>query len=383
MVRLGEKQSVAVSSRVRSALQGNNISQELIRNTLAKFDVKGRAANNTFNLNLNAFAEWDVTYARVLTEEGPHFLKAGVTVKRLMEAGSAYLQAKTVDYEIIDKATAVNDTTVRLHNLDATFGYSNPDAFDDLDAKTAAKWLTSGGAPGTGWGADFGVVYEYRPDAEQYRYRDAKGKEHADHGRNKYHFRVSAAITDLGSIRYDKQAVAYNATKVRNLGVSESDINGGNIGNFYQRVSDIVRAQQQAKEDHFRAGLPTALNVDVDYHVGWKLYANAAVSQGLRGRYAVGMRTFSYVAFTPRFETRWLELAAPFSLINNYRIPAYGLAARLGPLTVGTNNLPALFSSSNPYGANVFAELSLLTWASKSHKNRPAKPARAPKAPKS
>jgi hypothetical protein len=367
LLRFNAKHSIAVSTRVRAAMQGNNVSRELIRNAVDEFENGGRFTDNKLNLNLNAFAEWNLTYGRVVFNEGPHFLKTGITVKRLMGAGSAYLQAKSMDLEVAAPGAAT-DSTVRIRNLDGTFGYSNPQAFDEFDTDQAGRWLRGQDTPGSGWGADIGFVYEYRPDGDTYRYRDATGVEKVDHGRNKYRYRLAVAITDIGGIRYRDQAVAYNKIKVANLGVNDNDVNGIDLDNFNERIERILRARDLAKDTRFVAGLPTALNVDFDYHVGGKIYANAAVSQGLRGRYAIGMRHLSYAALTPRLETRWLEIAAPVSLVNNYQMFAYGLMLRLGPLTVGSNNLQALFEKSSPYGTNAYAELSLLSWANKRHK---------------
>lgn len=382
LVSLGNKHSIALSTRVRTALQGNQVSAELLRNAVEEFETGGRFDGNAFNINMNAFAEWNLTYGRVVLSEGPHFLKAGLTVKRLMGAGSAYLQAESLDLEVAPPST-VTDTTVRIRSLDGAFGYSNSAAFDDLDLDRASEWLRGKNAPGSGWGADIGFVYEYRPNEDKYHYRDAKGVERVDNGRNKYVYRLSVAITDIGGIGYRDQAVAYNNLKANNLGISDEDVSDIELDNFDTQISRILRTQDLGKEDKFVASLPTALNVDFDYHVGGKFYANAAISQGLRGRYAVGMRHFSYAALTPRLETRWLEIATPLSLANNYQQFAYGLMVRVGPLTVGSNNLSALFKGSDFYGTNAYAELSLINWANKRYKGpkkeKAPKPAKAVK----
>jgi hypothetical protein len=383
LISLGNKHSIALSTRVRTALQGNNVSPELLRNTVDEFETGGLFNNNTLNLNLNAFAEWNLTYGRVVLNKGPHFLKAGLTVKRLMGAGSAYLQAESLDLEVAPPATAT-DTTVRIRRLDGAFGYSNPEAFSDVDVDRASQWLRGKNAPGSGWGADIGFVYEYRPDEAQYHYRDAKGVDRTDNGRNKYLYRLSVAVTDIGGIGYRDQAVVYKELKANNLGISDEDASNIDLDNFDTQISRILRTQNLGKDDRFVASLPTALNVDFDYHVWGKFYANAAVSQGLRGRYAVGMRHFSYAALTPRLETRWLEIATPLSLVNNYQQFAYGLMVRLGPLTVGSNNVSALFKGSDFYGTNAYAELSLINWANKRQKGpkkvKTPKPAKTVKA---
>ncbi|WP_262922972.1 DUF5723 family protein [Hymenobacter cellulosilyticus] len=138
---------------------------------------------------------------------------------------------------------------------------------------------------------------------------------------------------------------------------------GIDLDNYEARLNKILRTQKQQRENQFVAGVPTTLNVDVDYHLYKWLYANAAVSQSLRGKYAVGMRSFSFASLTPRIESKWLEVATPITMANAYQTFNYGLMVRLGPLVIGSNDLSAYFASSNPYGFNGYAEISLLQLA--------------------
>ncbi len=373
LLSLGPKNGFALSTRVRTALQGNNIAGDFLQAAVDEFELPNRLKDNSFNLNLNGFAELDATYGRVLLEKEQHFLKGGITVKLLRGIGSAHLQAKNADIEVVPEAAQVGDTIIRLNSYTGSFAYSNPNAFNDIDVQTAAKWLTSGGSPGSGWGADLGVVYEYRPDAGQSGGLGLQRGTGPDQGRNKYKYRISVAVTDIGSIRYREQAVAFQNINLRNVGVSEADLSGLTADNVDTKINHILRTQKFDRENQFRAGLPTALNIDVDYKLKGVFYANVAVSHGLRTRFAPGMRHFSYAALTPRMETRWLELATPISLSNNYQTLAYGAMVRFGPLTVGSNNIAGLFESSEPYGANVYAEFSLLAWAHSKRKNKAAK----------
>ncbi|GAA3997973.1 hypothetical protein GCM10022408_05870 [Hymenobacter fastidiosus] len=379
MVRLSPKRGVAFSTRVRSAMQGNEVSENLIRTAVDKFKMRGRSTDNTFNLNMNLFAEWNATYGQVVVDNDQHFLKAGLTVKRLIGFGSAYLQSSRADYEIVERTAATGDSTFRLNSLEASFGYSNAQAFDNLTLERTVDLLTARGAPGAGWGADIGVVYENRPNAGQYRYIDKKGVERIDHSRNKYRYRLSASVTDLGSILYDKEATAFNNIRATNASVSEADLEGIDFDNFDARFDRILRTQTHTRTTEFRAGLPTALNLDLDYCLRPHLYANVSVSQGLRGRYAIGMRSFSFAALTPRFESNWLEVAAPISLINGYQTLAYGLMLRLGAITIGSNDLSPVFSSSNPYGVNGYFQVAL-SLANRGARLKKHGPARLPNA---
>jgi hypothetical protein len=374
LLRLNARNTIAVSTRARMALQGNNVSSELIEDAENEFAVRKTSKGNTFNLNLNAFAEWNFSYGRVVFDHDKHFLKAGITVKRLSGIGSGYLQSRVLDYEVVPKSAANGDSTLHIKQLEGGFGYSNPDAFRDLDSDKALDWVKSGGKAGGGWGGDIGVVYEYRPDYDKYTYTNKAGTEKIDHSRSKYKYRVSAAITDIGAIRYRTNSVAYDPITTSRLNISEEDPKGIDGGNFDNKMDRFLQTWRYRKQTSFSAGLPMALNLDFDYHFWGRLYVNAAVSQGLRGKYAVGMRTFSYASLAPRLETKFLELSVPMSLANGYRTFTYGLLARVGPLAFGSNNIGALLGGGRPSGANAYVEFSLLNIGNKRHKaKKPAK----------
>lgn len=386
LLRLNARNTVALSSRVRVAVQANAVSPEFISNAMGGFDQRAEVRNQTLNLNLNALAEWNLSYGRVLLEGQRHFVKVGATVRRINGLATAYLQTRKLDYSVTPQTAASGDTTVRLQRLEGAFGYVNPDVFDDFDAATAGRWLKPGKAPGSGWGVDVGVVYELRPQPDGFRYLDKQGRSKVDHSRNKYRLRLAAAITDVGSVRY-KQAVHYAAINAANVGVSEADIDGLDLDNFDARLNRILRTTRFPRSTGLRTKLPTALHLDADYHLAGKLYVNAAISQSLSGRYAVGMRAFSAASVTPRLETKWLELAPSLLLLNNYRSLAPGLSLRVGPLLLGSNDLSTLLWKRQRYGANAYVQLSLLNIGNARHKLKPKtatpRPAVAPAPPAS
>ncbi|GAB3830039.1 DUF5723 family protein [Hymenobacter jeollabukensis] len=359
LLRLNARNTVAVSSRVRTSIQVNAASPEFIRNAVDGFEQRADVRNQTLNLNLNAIAEWNVGYGRVVLDQGRHFLKAGATVRRVSGIASAYLQSKALDYEVVARTASTGDSTLHLKRLDAAFGYSNLDAFDNFDAGQALRWLKPGNGNGAGWGLDVGVVYELRPQTEQYNYVDKKGRNRVDHSRNKYRLRLAAALTDMGSVRY-AQAMNYARIQATNLKVSEADVEGIDLDNLDERMNRVLRTVRYPRTTVLKAKLPTALHLDVDYRLAGKLYVNAAINQGMTGRYAVGMRTFSTATVSPRLETKWLEIAPSVALLNNYRTVATGMSLRMGPLLIGSNDLSSLFASADPYGASVYMQFSLL-----------------------
>ncbi len=178
----------------------------------------------------------------------------------------------------------------------------------------------------------------------------------------KYKYRVSFNLTDIGGVRYQNptlvSSVQINATdKFLNL----KDFDAAGYTEEYAAVlNNALGVQPNDLKTSFRSGLPTAFNLNMDYQLASKLYLNALWVQNLRGTNTVAMRQNSLLALTPRLETKGLELALPISLQNNYRVLALGGFVKLGPLFVGSDNLGGLFNVGHAYGANVYAGLSVL-----------------------
>ncbi|HEX8530210.1 MAG TPA: DUF5723 family protein, partial [Cytophagales bacterium] len=213
MLKLSPKHSIALTGRTRFIGNVHNVSSQLIDNIENgdKVDYQNKPFNNsTGSLNVNVFAETGLTYARVILNNDRHFLKGGLTVKRLSGLYSAYAHLKTLDYTVSENANG--DFNVKANNLDLQYGYSRMD-FDDLDENELQDALTFK-APGNGWGFDVGLTYEFRPDIDKYRYT-MNGKEKLDNRKNKYKYRVGFALMDLGGIKYAQaqHVRAYNIVR--------------------------------------------------------------------------------------------------------------------------------------------------------------------------
>ncbi|MBC7922343.1 MAG: OmpA family protein [Ferruginibacter sp.] len=363
-LKLTPKSSLALTTRLRSAFQANNVSENVAGLLKTGIDdpslLNTLNADNRFAVNTNAFAEVGFTYARVVLDRETHFLKAGATVKRLVGVYSGHLINRGASYRIERDPTDPSQSLVRIDNFSAQYGYVEQDAYDTDRNPVGLDWLTGNGAPGAGWGFDLGFTYEYRPEMDKYHYT-MDGEDRVDAGKNKYKYRVGVALTDMGGIRYR------NPTYVRSYDVTRNDRTIDPNEFAEADDADEVRAvlerqlglQNLPYETSFRSGLPTAFNVNFDYRLTGKLYANLTWIGGLRGKEAVAMRQNAGLALTPRLEMKWLELAFPLSLMNNYRTFALGAAVKLGPVFVGSDNLGGLFNLGTPYGANVYAGVAI------------------------
>lgn len=355
MLKLSPKHSFAVASRFRTSIQGNNIAEDIFK--VIKYGAGSEAMQNVynnshFNFNVNSFLETGITYGRVLIDQDKHFIKGGVTVKRLTGVYSAHLINKELGYTI--KEDAEGNPMLEIQRLNMQMGYSRGNF--EIDPQ---ETLFNRNAPGKGWGMDIGFTYEYRPDIEDYRYT-MDGKERLDNRKNKYKYRVGVALMDMGGIKYNDSGLSrsYNISR-QNVVISAEDIENSNIDDIDELLIDVLDIKPSEQSSFFRSGLPTALHLNLDYRIADRLYVNTTILQGLRGRHGLGMRQNAMLAVVPRIEMKWLELSFPLSLVNNYSSFTFGTMVKIGPLFVGSDNISGLVGMGKPFGTNVYAGMAI------------------------
>ena len=108
----------------------------------------------------------------------------------------------------------------------------------------------------------------------------------------------------------------------------------------------------------YTVGAATALSVQFDYQVLPQFFVNASLMQRMPifGQYKLGRINQFMVA--PRFQTFWAEIGLPLSLLE-YRYPQVGLAARIGPVSFGTDRLGELFGLKRVRGLDAYVSVDL------------------------
>ena len=359
MLSLGPRQGVAFTNRVRAFGQVSDVSAPLARlayNGFGDADALGIArqlgTDNSFTLSTGAYHEFALAYARALSAANTtHFWKAGVGVKYLVGLGGGYLRNNGTEYEV------VNDNTLELRNRDLAYGFTDYELYDAADFSIGQ--LYGSRRLGRGFGLDMGLSYEWRPEAGKYEYR-MDGQDRTDHARNKYRLKLGLALTDLGAINYNNEQYVRSAgVKGSNtVRITKEDFDG--IENF-DAVGPTLRRLVGLSEEvqEFRSYLPATLRLTADYRLLNHLYAGLLWNQSLLPASAVGQRSLSSVALTPRIEFSHAEVAVPVILGNNYRTLQLGTMLRLGPLIVGSDNLGGLFGLTTTTGADLYLGLGL------------------------
>ncbi|MBW4359922.1 DUF5723 family protein [Flavobacterium taihuense] len=340
MFNIAPKHAVAIFTRARAVVNATDI------NGLLYDQVKdGLDDANDFNINVgnpnmvgHTWGEIGASYAAVLWQSKQHFLKGGFTAKYLIGGVNAYAKGSDITSSFVqtnDPATTMLMTTGTL-----TIGSSQDIVTGDEDYVFDSN--------STGFGGDFGFIYEWRPDYANYDLNNAKPTDNNFKDLNKYKLRFGLSVTDIGAISYkNSKEESYNI----NGAVSRQDIDDAdNLGDFLeQHYGTPVTVYKNIK-----ANLPTVMHLDADWNMYKKFYLNLNGNVSLVDKSAMGKTSSAntYI-LTPRYETRWFTFSLPINYME-YSGMQVGTGLRFGALFVGSSSVITNWLSKESKGADVY-----------------------------
>ncbi|WP_315824900.1 DUF5723 family protein [Paraflavitalea speifideaquila] len=364
-----KKTGIAITTRSRVMANVQEIDGTLLQQVVDGYNSEAglpytiSSAKNMF-VNMNAWTEFGASVGQVLIDKEKHFLKGGITLKYLAGVGNAYLQLKNLtttinEDKVVDKAYLSN-TTGRIA---MGFGGASFDNFEGSD-------LTS--FDSKGFGVDIGFVYEFRPEHAKYRRSD---NYEWRRDQNKYKLRVGMALLDVGSLKYKRdmsRSGAYDlgVTGAERFYLSElSKVDLDDYKKFFDSRPQFFTPVAGSTETDYKVGLPTTLQVDVDYHVIRGFYVNGAgqfslVNTGSKPYNSQYGNTFT---LTPRYETARFGAYLPINYNELTKLNA-GLSIRFGPVFIGSGSvLTALLGESKQADVHIGFRVGVL------HKNKAGK----------
>jgi outer membrane protein OmpA-like peptidoglycan-associated protein len=340
MFNIAPKHSVALFTRARAVVNATDV------NGLLYDQLKdGLDDANDFNINVGSpntaghtWGEVGASYAAVLWQSKQHFLKGGLTAKYLVGGVNSYAKGDDVTSAFNQTNDPLTSTLTTTGTL--TIGSSQDFITGDEDVKFDSN--------SKGYGADFGLIYEWRPDYESYDLSKAKAADNNFRDLNKYKLRFGLSITDIGSINYKNTKIdTYNINGI----VSQQDIDDiDELGDFL--------------EDHYgtpttvyktvKANLPTVLHMDADWNMYKKFYLNLNGNLSLVDKSALGKTSSqNTVILTPRYETRWFTFSLPINYME-YSGMQVGTGLRFGPMFVGSSSVVTNLLSKQSKAADVY-----------------------------
>lgn len=196
------------------------------------------------------------------------------------------------------------------------------------------------GIDGMGFATDIGA-FTVEPDEDGYRWR------------------AGVSLLDVGWVKF-KNGAEQHQVQFENI----RTIDGANLKaddpRAYTRVlSDVVLGDPNAslQKNSMVIGLPTAISFQAD----WRAVPNVYVASVLVQRIPIfpnSIKRPSTLAVVPRFENRWFSVSLPV-VLNDWRSLRAGVAARLGWLYLGTDNLGAFTNKGDLTGVDAYIGLKI------------------------
>lgn len=339
MMGLGEKNAIALTSRGRMFANALNVDGKLfqqISNSVAQDPALPYTLSSQENMRfaVNAWTEFGASFARVLVDQQAHFFKGGLTLKYLAGSANGYVNIDNFSGTVVrDALLNMTHLTNASGQISTGFAGMNIAGFE---AKNLFKMKSSG------FGADLGFVYEYRPDPEM---QTVDGIKLDNNYKNTYRFKFGLALTDLGSIHYKKDP---RRSGSYDIDISSAEfmplrqLNNLDVDDYNQFFADRPQffTPTPGNGTDYSVSLPTALQVEADLllYDGWYLNLASQVSLSNNPDKPYNNRSYTSFTLTPRYEGKIFGGYLPLNYNPLTKLNA-GLAFRAGPLFFGSGSL--------------------------------------------
>ncbi|HSH66674.1 MAG TPA: DUF5723 family protein, partial [Bacteroidia bacterium] len=341
MITINSKNAIAFKWKIRTLINLDGVSNDLATLISNKLDYPTlfslKLKNENLSMQTMSWAEYGITYGHVLKDEGANFIKAGATVKLLQGLQAGYMKIDNLNYEF------TTDSTLSLFQSEVSYGHSTN--FDINQSNVKYKYVSN---PSVGF--DLGIVYEWRPDHEKYRY-DMDGETNLYRkDQNKYKLKIGLSLVDIGKVKFKKAERSRDFVADINFwDISKIDLS--NIENFDDTIQSRFRTIPSSET--FKMNLPTTLSAQVDFNIHKDFYLNFTPYYVFQfKKQATRVHDISTFSLTPRWDHKWFGVFVPVSY-DAMRNTKIGLGLRIGPLIIGTSNLAPLVSKKAIYGADL------------------------------
>lgn len=283
-----------------------------------------------FSASFLSWSEIGINYAlRIPTQSG--YMGFGINLKRLhgYEAGFLTTSASWTH-------TKLPEDNVLVENTIGSFGLTTSNLNgNDFSAANNGKGL----------GMDIGYTQTF---------------ETSD---NRYTWRIGASLLDIGSIKFDKNAEQHTVNNPNsfqlNLRDFENYILPDEWNPFIEAFSQAATGDPEGSlsDNQFKIALPAAISLQADYAATENIFINGFFIHRLPTQHS-GPQRATVLAVTPRYEHPWFSVSMPVSVVN-WETTQVGLAARLGYLVIGSDNLGSFVGKSNYSGTDFYLALKL------------------------
>ncbi len=322
LMRLNARSMVSLTTRARGFFNLNNIDgdfYELVANSETRM-VDFSAEMEDLSGIAHVWGEIGLGYSRVLVDRRGHSFSGGANLKLLLGAGGVFGNAPQLSADYSSSSNLLST----LGTLD--YGYSLGFDSDNVNFSEIQP----------GFAVDLGVIYELKGDTEGYDYK----------------LRAGVSVLDIGSVQYyDGYRVNYDMS---------ATISGDEF--VEKDLQEALEYNYSGLERPFEGtlGLPTSLQVFLDYGISHRFYvsAQAGIALSKDGEIPVS-RVINTATITPRMEMRWLSVYSPISYRQYDSTASWGLGVRIGPVLIGSGSILTNALSKKSRTADLYAAIKL------------------------
>ena len=341
LVRINDRQSIALTTRIRVMNQLNNFDQSLYTTLTNTSYLPGNTFSlkaKNFNWTADLWSELGLTYGVILADNPNGQLKAGITLRYLGGIGYLSLKGNNLDLNYM-----AGKDSLYVSNSDLQYSSdiisTRSAVFNGINASGLfGSFLGTG--KGGGLGGDIGLIYAMNP-----RRRDI----YTDDNKS-YSLKLSASVTDIGAITYNaKNNATVNVTGngyITGKGIKDNTKNATNFKNYIIGQGFTADTTSQAAKVY----LPSALLLGADYNVYKKLYVNATYVANLVNRQNFGNSYYNQVTITPRYDTKLLTIGLPITYSMLANVVKVGFGFRVAGFFAGSDDMLAIFSQQYGFG---------------------------------
>lgn len=356
MFSINENQAVGFSFNTRVYTSGTNIPWEIpelcVFRTKDNPEYRGHYQSSEMRVASLEWMEVALSYSRRIYERYLNRLDAGITLKYLIGYSAAAGNINDLDYEILENSTDDYDS-VLVNRFNADLAYSLPINYNE--SFTSKNLFDNSMVRGNGVAFDFGFTYTHKKEVT---IRTKRLMSVCMHPKVDYLWKAGVSFIDVGFINFKDNA---QDNSIVNDGASVFDISSFDHVDSFNDMIEMMSETYYGNPDasfvgnSFRIGLPTTIRFHFDYNFRKNIYVNATFIQPVRlMRYSV--EAAPHIIVEPRFESVLCDFSIPITL-RDYKFFMVGANLRLGPLSIGTQNLASYLGLCKVNGMDLFVSL--------------------------
>jgi outer membrane protein OmpA-like peptidoglycan-associated protein len=357
------KNAIAVTWNVNHITNIDNVSEKLARmsywglgrkaDSITPFVNQGGLNEKNLSVNSMTWMDYGISYSRVVYDKGPHSVKVGGTLKLIQGLMGAYVYTDNFDFSFpkLDSLNIVQSDLQFGHSKGILDLYSGSSKGSNFKPANLSSYFSS-----LSVAADVGVVYEYSPKKDKYKY-EMDCKSYLKPATNRYMLSVGFSVIDIGKLSFEKSpnSQSYKAD-ITNWAFRKEPYRDVAGFDSVLAAKGWVARENNVPLDIY---LPTRFNIFVDYNIwkGFGVNLNSTISPVFaKSRDAVHYP--SVIMLTPRFDHAWFGAYLPITYTSMGNL-GVGAGLRMGPLFVTSSNIITSLTGGYTYGANIQAGLKI------------------------